>query len=626
MSRNLLDRIEQGPVVFDGAMGTLLYTRGVFINRNFDELNLARPDMVEKIHQDYLEAGAHVLTTNTFGANTVKLSKHGLGERLDAINRAGVRLARSVAGDAALVIGSMGPTGILPDSSDPAVMERLRASFAEQADSLLSEGVDALLLETFRHPVEIAVALEVLRPLAGVPILASMVFDSEFRTGDGLLPEEAATLLASLGADIIGANCGEGPSVIHEVVSRMTGAGRPVIAQPNAGHPRRVEGRVIYMTTPEYFGEFTQRFLSAGVRLVGGCCGTTPSHVRQIAAEVRMVSGGRVSVDVLATPAEVREHPPVEPVPMAERSSLGRALQEGFVVSVEVDPPSGVDPSRAVEGARNLARAGVKFVNIADGPRATVRMSPMALALILVREAGIEPILHVTCRDRNLLGIQADLLGAHSLDLHNLLIITGDPSKLGDYPEAATVYDLDSVGLLRLVSNLNRGIEPSGRRLQGSTAFVKGCGAEPGASDFTREIDRLRRKVDAGAEFVMTQPVYDADVMGRFLDQAAGLGVPIIMGVLPLASHRNAEFLHHEVPGMSIPEPIRERMRSAGSGPSAREEGVSIAREIVKSFMDQVRGIYIMPPFDRYDTALAVLDGLSLPGSSHFLEASPGSP
>ncbi|NOZ00759.1 MAG: bifunctional homocysteine S-methyltransferase/methylenetetrahydrofolate reductase [Deltaproteobacteria bacterium] len=613
MSESLKDLVERGPVVFDGAMGTLLYSRGIFINRNFDELNLSRPDLVEKVHADYLAAGAMVLTSNTFGANGIKLSRHGIEDRISGINREGVKLARNVAADKALVAGSMGPTGIIPDIFDSAQMEQLKKVFAEQAGALLEAGADMLLLETFRHPAEMQAALTAVRVLTDRPIVATMAFDEDCRTADGLAPDRIATLLAEWGADVIGANCGEGPSRVFECAPQMLNAGLPVLAQPNAGHPRLVEGRVIYMTTPEYFGEYAKRFIRSGIRLIGGCCGTTPDHIRQIAAEARMVGGGRVAIPAASSLPDQEENGAYEPPPPGERSALGRELESGFVVSVEVDPPPGADPSSAIEGARMLAKAGVRFVNIADGPRATARMAPMALAQLLIREAGVEPIVHVTCRDRNLLGIQADLMGAHATGLRNLLIITGDPSKLGDYPMATTVYDLDSVGLLRLVSNLNRGLEPSGRRMKGATAFVKGTGVEPGAVDLDREVDRLRKKIDAGAEFVMTQPVYDAEVMDRFLDKAADIGVPIVMGILPLASFRNAEFLHHEVPGMTIPEPIRDRMKNAGKGSAAVEEGVRIAREALAAFAPRVRGCYIMPPFDRFKTALAVLDGVDLP-------------
>lgn len=616
MDDRFLELLERGPVVFDGAMGTLLYSRGIYINRNFDELNLSRPDLVRKVHADYLAAGAQILTTNTFGANAVKLSRHGIEDRTYEMNVAGVRLAREVAGDKALVAGSIGPSGLIPDVYDRELMIRIRNGFAEQARTLLSCGVDLLVLETFRHPAEMQAALSAVRPLAEVPVVATMTFDEDGRAADGLGPERVAKLLADWGADVVGANCGEGPSKTFEVVTQMTGAGRPVIAQPNAGHPRRLEGRILYMTTPEYFGEYAKRLMASGVRAIGGCCGTTPDHIRQVAGEVRMVSGGRIVVEDTTTWVETAGDAIAEAPPIETRSGMGRALREGFVVSVEVDPPTGLDPSRAIAGTKALVAAGVQFVNIADGPRATARMSPLALAMILKRETGIEPIVHVTCRDRNLLGIQADLLGAHSIGLRNLLIITGDPSKLGDYPEATTVYDVDSIGLLRLVSRLNRGIEPSGRRMASGTAFVKGCGAEPCAANMDREVDRLRRKVEAGAEFVMTQPVYDLERMDLFLDRIKDIDVPVLLGILPLASSRNAEFLHNEVPGMTIPESIRERMRIAGAGVPAREEGVRIAREVAERFLDRVRGLYIMPPFDRYETAVAVLDGLPIPGRS----------
>jgi homocysteine S-methyltransferase len=615
MSSPILERLAESPIVFDGAMGTLLYSRGVFINRNFDELNLSRPDMVEKVHQDYLAAGAMVLLANTFGANAARLARFGLEGKVGDIVTAGVRIARGVAGDKAWVAGSMGPTGLIADPGDPSTLDPIREALRETAVALLDAGVDAIVLETFRSPLEMQVALETVRALGAGPLFATMIFDSDRLTGDGLTPEQAAMLLARSGADVVGANCGEGPSVLSDVGIRMQVAGRPVLIQPNAGSPRRVDGRVLYMATPEYFGEYAKRNIANGVRAVGGCCGTTPEHIRQIAAEVRMVSGGRIQVAAAAPLEDVGLSEVPVAMPLAQRSALGSALAEGFVVSVEVDPPPGIDPTKAIEGARLLKAAGVRFVNIADGPRATVRMSPLALGVLLQREVGIEPILHVTCRDRNLLGLQSDLLGAHSLGLHDLLIVTGDPAKLGDYPNATTVYDLDSVGLLRLVGNLNRGIEPSGRRMKAPTAFVKGCGAEPGAQDITREVDRLHRKVDAGAEYVMTQPVFDAEVMTRFLDRAAGIGVPIVLGLLPLASFRNAEFLHNEVPGMSIPPSIRERMRVAGSGPSAREEGIRIARETALLFLPRVQGLYIMPPFDRYETAVAVLEGLPIPSA-----------
>lgn len=605
---NFSKMLEKQPVVFDGAMGTMLYSRGIFINRNFDELNLSRPDLVEKIHADYISAGAMVIETNTFGANPIKLSKYGLEDKVLEINKAGVALAKGVAGKKALVAGSIGPTGLVPDIFDQNQMEMIRLAFHRQASALIEAGVDLLVLETFRYPIEMKIAINTVKNLGSIPIVATMTFDAEGKTADGIGPERVAHLLKEWGATVIGANCGEGPSAIFDVVLKMLSAGLPVIAQPNAGVPRRLEGRVIYMTTPEYFGEYAKRFLSHGISIIGGCCGTTPEHIRQVASECRMVSGGRIRIEGVIQISESVEETFPKPPSLENRSLLGKYLSSGFVISVEVDPPSGIDPTKTIEGVKKLSQAGIRFVNIADGPRATARMSAIALALLITKETPIEPIIHVTCRDRNILGIQADLLGAHAHGLRNLLIITGDPAKLGDYPDATTVYDLDSIGLLRLVTGLNMGVEPSGRRIQGQTMFVKGCGVEPGTINLEKEIERLKRKVDAGAEFAMTQPVFDPEVMERFLTRAQFLDIPIIMGVLPLASYKNAEFLHNEVPGMTIPEEIRKRMKSAGA--QGREEGIKIAREMIYAFRHKVQGLYIMPPFNRFETALAVLDGI----------------
>lgn len=620
MAHRLFELLEKGPVVFDGAMGTLLYSRGIFINRNFDELNVSRPDMVEKAHADYLSAGAMVLTTNTFGANGIRLAGHGLADRAAQINRCGVDIALRVAAGKALVAGSIGPSGLIPDLHDGAQTRRMTDAFAAQAEALVEAGVDLIVLETIRYPAEMDIIMKAIRGRVAVPIIAMGMFKGEggeISTCDGVSPAEMAARMVELGADVIGANCGVGPAGLFDVAEAMLGHGTPVVVQPNAGLPRVIEGRVMYMTTPEYFGEYAKRYIARGVRLFGGCCGTTPEHVRQIAAEIRMVRGGKIDIDAEPSSGSGCVISTIQPPPLSDRSGFGRAVAEEFVVSVELDPPTGLDVSRALEGARMLKAAGVRFVNIADGPRATVRMSALAMAAAL-SHTGLEPVLHVTCRDRNLLGLQADLLGAWSMGLKNLLVITGDPSKLGDYPEATTVYDLDSIGLLRLVSNLNRGIEPSGRRMDQGTAFVKGCGAEPGAVDIDREMGRLARKVESGADYVMTQPVFDHEVMDRFLLRVraeVGDAVPVIMGILPLASWRNAEFLHNEVPGMQIPEPIRARMRSAGAGEPARTEGVRIACEAAAAFKERIGGIYIMPPFNRFDTAVAVLEGLGLVGA-----------
>jgi len=606
----LKELLDKGVVVFDGAMGTLLYARGVYINQNFDALNLFRPDLVEKVHRDYLLAGAMVLTTNTFGANRIKLGRYGLEDKVKEINKAGVALARRASGGKALVAGSIGPTGVVPDIFDKSQLALLRDVFREQIEALLEAQVDILIFETFRHTLEINLAIEEARKVFDGCIIGQMALDDSLQTADGKSPERVAQLLRDFGADIVGLNCGIGPAQMAEAISGMLCAGVPVIAQPNAGYPRRLEGRVMYMATPEYLGEHTKQYLRAGAKIVGGCCGTTPEHIRQVANEARLFVGGKIEIPKETVAIEVSDAEMRVPLPVEERSEFGRVLKDGWVISVEIDPPPGTDATKVLEAVKDLASAGIKFINVADGPRAMARMSALSLAKLIQDSAGIETILHVTCRDRNLLGIQADLLGAWALGIKNLLVITGDPTKLGDYPMATSVYDLDSIGLLRLVSMLNRGLEPSSRRMKGATGFVKGCGVEPGAKDLDREVERLFKKVEAGAEFVMTQPVFDAEVFLNFLEKVKGINIPIIMGVLPLVSYRNAEFLDNEVPGMHIPKDIKERMRKADKGEPARREGVAIARELVSQMKDKVNGIYIMPLLGHFEMVKEIVEGM----------------
>jgi homocysteine S-methyltransferase len=610
MKEHFKDRILKKPLVFDGAMGTLLYLKGIFINRNFDELNLSRPDMIQRIHSEYIQAGAGVIQTNTFGANRAKLSKYGLENQVQEINWMGVKIARESAGDSVYVAGSMGPTGIIPDIYSSGEMEKIRKIFLEQASAILSQSPDLIILETFRFLAEMKIALETVKSLSDIPVLAQMAFDEEEKVADGMGPEKVASYLKEWGSDLIGTNCGEGPSIAYSVCQKMLSAGLPVVAQPNAGRPRRVEERVMYMATPEYFGEYARRFLRSGITILGGCCGTTPEHIRHIASQVRMFSGGKIEIlDEEKTAENGKKHAlELIPLPVEKKSPFGEKLKKKFIICVEIDPPAGLDSAKAIEGARKLKDAGIDAVNIADGPRATARMSNASLALKIEKEVGLETIVHVTCRDRNLLGIQADLIGLHSLGLRNLLIITGDPSKLGDYPQATTVYDLDSIGLLKLVSKLNRGIDPAGKSIRGQTEFCMGCGAEPASQDYQREIKRLGLKVEAGAEYIMTQPVFEIEVFRKFIGDTKHLNVPVIAGILPLISFRNAEFLHNEVPGMQIPEQIRERMKNAGKGQEAQEQGIRIAGEILLQIKDLVQGIYIMPPFDRYDTAIKVAE------------------
>ncbi len=600
-------------LVFDGAMGSLLYERGVFVTQNFEQLNVTRPDVVGKIHEDYVAAGAQVIETNTFGANGFCLDRHGLGDQVRAYNVAGARLARKAAGEDVWVAGSIGPTGLVPGFASPAELDLAAATFADQAAALVEGGVDLFVLETFRHLEEMRIAIEAARGAAPeLTIIASMAFNPSETVADGSTPEQVATTLRDWGADVIGVNCGDGPQLALAIAERMRGAGMPLCVQPNAGLPRTVDGRLLYMATPEYLDVFARRTIQLGATMIGGCCGTTPDHVHWMAKSGRMLGDKHTEV-VRPSAARATEVVPVlAPIPLAERSDFAAKIAAGtFVVSVEVNPAPGLDPSKALEGAKMLLASGVDIVNVADAPRAMARMSNLAFCSLLLERYGIQPILHVCGRDRNLLGQMAHLLGAHAIGIRNLVIITGDPPKVGDYPEATAVYDLDAIGLLQMAANMNRGIDPAGKPLPGGqTSFLLATGFEPGAADLDKEIQRLERKKAAGAEVVMTQPIFQTALLEEVLRRIAHLGLPVLVGVLPLVSYKNAEFLHNEVPGMQIPEEIRERMRKTPGGEAARKEGVRIAREMLFAVRDQVQGAYLMPPLGRYELALEVLDGL----------------
>jgi methionine synthase I (cobalamin-dependent) len=634
MAERFLDALRDHPLVADGAMGTQLYERGVLYTQNYEEICVTRPDLIKSIHKEYLRAGAQVIETNTFGANRYRLAKFNLEKRVGELNEAGVRIAREAVAEStaasAWVAGNIGPTG-LPTLKGLTQRDfaDIRAAFEEQAAALA--GADLLTIETMRSPEEMRLCIEAVRATSDLPLVAMVSFDAFGTMADGTTPEAMADRLAQWGADVIGVNCGDGPAGVFDTLERMRGVGLPMAAMPNAGIPRRIEGRMLYMANPEYFGVYARRLIKLGVRLVGGCCGTTMDHIRRAANAARMhahegaTTGGDGGAIRTAGPPGNPNHEPNDPtmsggaavepapgvrvVPMADRSPFAAKLGRSFVVSVEVNPPAGMDPSKAVAAAKHLLANGVDVINIADGPRASARMGNLALAVNLIRE-GVEPLLHVCCRDRNTLGLVGHVMAAHELGVRNLVIITGDPPKMGDYPDCTAVYDLDSIGLLRLVRGLNHGRDPGGKSLGGVTEFVLATGAEPAAMDYNREIARLRKKVEAGAELVMTQPVYDPAVLTRFLDDIEPWGIPVMVGILPLASHRNAEFLHNEVPGMRVPDEVRERMRKVGSGPVARKEGVGIAREMLLAVKHRVAGAYVMPPLERWEMALEVIEGV----------------
>ncbi len=620
MTTDLLDLLDDDrPHLFDGGMGTMLYDRGVFINRSYDELVLSNPDLVRSIHSEYVQAGAELLETNTFGANPVKLARHGLEKRVVEINARAAGLAREAAGGRALVGGAVGPLGIRIEPYGPTSLDEARSFFLEQVHGLLEGGVGFFVLETFADLAEVRQALAAVRQATDLPIVAQMTVREDGTTLYGTTVELCGQRLAEWGADVVGLNCSVGPHGILAGVERLAPAvDRPVSAQPNAGLPREIDGRKIYMASPEYLAKYTRRLIQAGARLVGGCCGTTPAHVRRMSDVLQAVAPARP-----APPGRIRVRRVAEqdgalpPVPLAERSALGSRLAAGeLLTSVEILPPKGVDPERMIQGVMELERAGVDAVNVPDGPRAQMRMGVIATSVLVQRVAGIEAVVHYTCRDRNLLGMLSDLLGAHALGLRNLLLITGDPPKMGPYPDATAVFDIDSIGLTNLVNRLNHGLDPGGNAIGSATSFTVGVGVNPGAMDTDYELNRFYWKVDAGAEYAITQPVFDADQLLRFIAELErrDIRIPIVAGIWPLVSVRNAEFLANEVPGVTVPDHVIRRMQvaQARSQEHALAEGVAIARELFHAVQPQVQGLQVSAPFGRVELALQVFEGLKL--------------
>ncbi len=605
------DYLADNIVVFDGAMGTELYNKGVFINKCFDEMNLSDPDLVSEVHRGYRKAGVDVLETNTFGANRYKLKKHGLHEKVAEINRAGARLAREAAGDAIYVAGSIGPLGLKIEPWGPTALTEAREAFREQATALMEEGVDLFSLETFSDTNEIHQAILAVRDLGDLPIVAHMTIQEDGNSLYGTAPEVFARLLDDWGADAVGVNCSVGPHIMLTAVERIARVtSRPVSVQPNAGVPRDVEGRNIYLCSPEYMGTYAKRYIQTGAKIVGGCCGTTPDHFKAIIRSVRMLRPAQRKVE-LFVPSERKLD--VTPVPLAEKSPLAAKIARGeFVTSVELNPPKGTDPTKILERSRFLREHGVDAVNIPDGARASARMGPMFLALMMERDIGIQTILHYCCRDRNLLGMQADLLGAYAIGLRNILIITGDPPKLGDYPDATAVFDVDAIGLTNMVTRLNHGLDLGGNPIGRPTGYLVGVGANPGALDLEHEIRRFEYKVEAGAEFVITQPVFDVAQLETFLRRIEHCRIPLIAGIWPLASLRNAEFMNNEVPGVHVPDEVMTRMRRAEEREegASREEGILIARETLVAIKDLIQGVQVSAPFGKVERALDVINAV----------------
>ncbi|HLJ68046.1 MAG TPA: bifunctional homocysteine S-methyltransferase/methylenetetrahydrofolate reductase [Chloroflexota bacterium] len=601
MQHPFVTRLEAGPAILaDGAMGTQLYARGVALDDCFDLQNLERPAVVEEIHRDYISAGAELIETNTFGANRMKLAAFGLEDRTREINQRGARLARharEVAGQPVFVAGSVGPMGRPLQPFGSMTARATREVFGEQIDALLEGGIDLLLLETFGDLNELIEAVRAARELTDLPIAAAMTFGEDLRTPTGHDPETVAQALATADVNVIGANCSVGPNGILAVAERLLAAGaRKVSAMPNAGWPAQVGERVMYLSSPHYMAEHARRMVDLGVSIVGGCCGTTPVHIRVMKGALELSAPG-ARIEVVTADAEV-EAP--QPAP-TDASLLAGKLGSRRVVSVEIRPPRGANPAKALEGARVLKEAGVDAVNVLDSAMSRVRMSALATAVLIRRQVGVETILHFTTRDRNLMAIQSDLIGGHALGVRNVLALTGDPPSMGDYAHSKAVYDVDSIGLIRIIKQLNEGKDIAGNSIGTPTRFMVGCALNPTAEDLEYELGRFREKLVAGADFVMTQPVYDSALFQRVLDAVSPVDVPILMGVLPLQSFQHALFLHNELPGVKLTGEALGRMEEAG--PDGVRVGLEMARHMIEQCGPLTAGVYIMPSFGRYEAA-----------------------
>ncbi|MBL8026735.1 MAG: bifunctional homocysteine S-methyltransferase/methylenetetrahydrofolate reductase [Fibrobacteres bacterium] len=610
-----LTAVKSRIILADGAMGTELYKAGFFINQSYDSLNITAPNKVSAIHAAYVAAGADLLETNTYGANRVKLTSYGLGDQFETINKKGVELARAATeGKDIYIAGSIGQAGHGFKKEEAAML------LCEQAQVLEAAGADLILLESFADMEELAAASKAIKAKVKIPVVAqhSIVISGTVR---GLSTEDEGELqsirlikmaeqLSRIEADVLGLNCGSGPTELLEAIQvLLKHTDKPVSCMPNAGHPAQVGDRMLYLSTPEYLGEYSGRMIRAGVKIVGGCCGTSPLHIKEMRNVITSIQP-RLDVKPVKITVTSSDKPPVEPVPLSKRSSFAEKLVSGkFVSSVEVNPPKGLDCSKQIAAAEMLKKAGVDAINIADGPRASSRMSPMSMAIQVRNKVDMDIIIHYCCRDRNIIGMQADLMGAASLGLNNVLCITGDRPKLGDYPDATAVFDFDAIGLTSMADRLNHGTDLIGNPIGAPASFLIGVGANPGALNLDEEMGRLERKIAAGANFIMTQPVFEHAFIESFMNRLRKFSkIPVLLGILPLYSYKNAEFLHNEVPGMTIPETLRKRMADCTSKEAGMDEGVKIAREILAHSKSDMAGVYIMPPFGIAKLALGVIE------------------
>ena len=605
----LLNRV----LVADGAMGTSLYAKGIFLNRCYDELNLSLPALIRDVHQEYLRAGADIVETNTFGANRKRLAAFGFAEKLRQINQAGVRIAKEVARDQAFVAGAIGPLGVRLEPLGPVSFAEARDLYSEQVSALVEAGADLLIFETFRDLDELREAVLAAREAAGrdIPVIAQFAIEDDGNLEDGTSAANLALALSQWPVDVIGLNCSSGPRVLLEAIETMAPlTTKPLSVMPNAGLPVTVEGRNLYLCSPEYMAQYARRFIGAGAKIVGGCCGTTPAHIKEIRNEARSLHPGRHSHTVQVE--EPQQAPNAQPVvPAADRSVLGAKLAEGkFVTFVEILPPKGVDAAKEIAGAKLCKDAGIDCINVPDGPRASARLSAQMTCQLIQQHAGIETVLHFCCRDRNILSIQSELLGSHAAGVRNLICITGDPPRMGTYPDATAVFDVDAIGLIRIASNLNRGLDLGGNPMGSQTSLLIGAGANPGSVNLDEELRRLEKKVEAGAEYFVTQPVFDLKLLEIFLERTAQFGIPVIAGVWPLTSFRNAEFMVNEL-RVPVPQEYMDRMRNAENAEAARAAGVAIAQDMVQRARPLTAGVQLSAPFGRYEMAIEVAQVIS---------------
>ncbi len=610
--KDFLDRLHNEVLVCDGAMGTALYARGFSYQSCFEELNESQAAVIEEMHREYIAAGAQVIETNTFGASTLRLAEHGFEKRVREINRAGAEIAKRAAQGKAYVAGSLGPLNRVLEPIGTLTLADARTAFREQAHGLLEGGVDLFIIETISNLAEIREAILAIRELSDLPIVATMTFTEEGKTLVGDKPSEVRRELISYGANVIGANCSVGPQAMLDVIERMAAAGNtiPLAAQPNAGLPRIVGGRYLYLASPQYFGDYARRFVEAGVSLVGGCCGTTFDHIRAMAQAVKGMKPSHHPQHVSARDTD--DEPRFEPVTLGVPHSDFRAnLGKTFQISVEIDPPRSINPEPFIRSAQMLKSHGVDLINVADSPLARSRMSALAMAHLLRRDAGVDVLLHVSCRDRNALALQSELLGAHALGVLNVLAVTGDPPSVGDYPFAKGVFELDSIGLAKLVTQLNAGRDLTGGQMEEPTRFLLGVGVNPTATDLRTEYERFRRKIEAGAQFAFTQPLFDPATLEKFLDDVSAFcRIPVFVGIMPLRSAKHAEYIHNELPDMSVPARIREAMKQSGA--EGARVGVEIAQEFLLATKPLVQGAYLMPPFNKFQMAVDVIKALKL--------------